>query len=156
MIDSIDREIINIIQDNARIANVDIARQLGKSPSVILERMRRLEQRGIIQGYEARINPKPLGLGLTTFILVRSDEPVGETEVGENLAKIPEVQEVHHVTGDYGYLLKVRVTDTDALAGLLKKFGALGRVSDTRTTLVLSTIKETLALKQTETAPENT
>ena len=146
MIDIIDRKILKILQKNARISNAEISRQVGLTPSAILERIRKLERNGVIIGYETRVNPMELNLALTTFILVRTEEPVGSFETGEKLAEIPEVQEIHHIAGDYCYILKVRVADTESLAKLLKKFGTFDEVSDTRTTLVLTSIKESLRL----------
>jgi len=146
MIDGIDRKILKMLQENARVSNADIARGIGMAPSAVLERIRKLEQRGVIRGYESRIDPHSLGLDLTTFILVRTEEPVGCHETGEKLAAIPEVQEIHYIAGDYCYILKVRVSDTNALRTLLKKFGSYPEVSDTRTTLVLDSIKDSLKL----------
>ena len=72
MIDEIDRQILNILQQNARTSNAEIARQIDMAPSAVLERIRRLEAKGVIQGYEARINPEALGLGVLAFVFVRS------------------------------------------------------------------------------------
>src|SRR5574341_833488 len=108
MIDGIDLQILNILQQNARVTNADIARHIGMAPSAVLERMRKLETRGLICGYEARLNPKELGLGLLAFIFVRTDEGPGKPETGPLLAEIPEVQEVHHIAGEDCYLVKIR------------------------------------------------
>ena len=146
MIDDIDVKILNILQNNARTPNAEIARIVGMAPSAILERIRKLEQRGVIHGYESRLDPLSLGLGLTTFIQIRTDEAVGCFDIGEKLAEIPEVQEIHYIAGDYCYILKVRVPDTEALGELLSKFGAFEKVRDTRTTLVLNSLKDSLKL----------
>ena len=146
MIDDIDRKILKLLQENARISNAEIARRIDMAPSGILDRIRKLEKRGVIKGYEPRLDPLSLGLSLTTFILVRTEEPVGSYETGRKLAEIPEVQEIHYIAGDYCYILKVRVQDTEALGGLLRKFGSYPEVSDTRTTLVLDSIKDSLTL----------
>jgi Lrp/AsnC family leucine-responsive transcriptional regulator len=141
-IDPIDREILEALRVNARTPNVDIARRVGMAPTAVLERIRKLERRGVIEGYEARLNPLRLGLGLTAFTFVRTEEPVGSTEAGHELARFPEVLEVHYTAGQDCYLVKVRVADTDALSRLLKRFGQVATVKDTRTTIVLSTVKE--------------
>lgn len=147
MNDEIDRHIVNVIQRDARISIAEIARQLGMAPSGILERLRKLEARGVITGYEARLNPHALGRGLLAFIFVRADERVGSGDTGQQLALIPDVQEVHHIAGEDCYLVKVRVENTEALAHLLRdRFGALDAVRSTRTTIVLTTIKETATL----------
>jgi len=150
MIDSIDLNILNIIQNDGRISNVELARQLQMAPSGILERVRKLEKKGIIRGYEVRLDSEKLGLAVTAFIHILTTDSVGSTEVGRKLSEIPEVQEVHWIAGDYNYLVKSRLSSTDGLTTLLKKFGMIPGIRDTRTTLVLETLKEiqTLAGEQ--------
>lgn len=147
VLDPTDIAILQRLQANARISNADVARQLDMAPSAILDRIRKLEQRGVIQGYTARIEPAAVGLGLTAFILVRTEERVGAGTIGQALARIPEVLEVHHVAGEDCYLVKVRVRDTAGLSRLLReRFGRLKGVRNTRSTIVLSTVKESQAL----------
>ena len=142
MIDEIDRQILNILQQNARTSNAEIARQVSMAPSAVLERIRKLETRGVIRGYEARIDPEALGLHLLAFVFVRADD-IGSALTGETLAQIPEVQEVHHIAGEDCYLVKVRVRDAKTLARLLReKFAGGGTVRSTRTTVVLETLHE--------------
>jgi Lrp/AsnC family leucine-responsive transcriptional regulator len=143
MLDATDLHILDLLQTNARISNADIARELDMAPSAILDRIRKLETRGVITGYEARLDAHAVGFGLTAFILVRTEERVGLGRIGQAIAKIPEVQEVHHVAGEDCYLVKVRVPDTDALGELLReRFGRLKAVRNTRTTIVLRTVKD--------------
>src|SRR5262245_51134740 len=104
MIDEIDSQILTIIRQNDRMSNAEIARQVGMAPSAIYERIRKLETRGIIGGYEARLDPASVGLGMLAFILVRATEKVGSMEVGRQIAQLPEVQEVHQVAGEDCYL----------------------------------------------------
>ncbi|MFL6202942.1 MAG: Lrp/AsnC family transcriptional regulator [Thermoanaerobaculia bacterium] len=147
MIDNTDLQILTILQSNARTPNAEIARQVGMAPSAILERIRKLEQRGVITGYEARIDPRALGLGLLAYVAVRTDERAGDECAGERLARIPEVQEVHHVAGEDCYLLKVRVKDAKALGRLLQdQIKGVEPVRSTRTTVVLDTLRETSLL----------
>lgn len=146
MIDEIDRQILNILQQNARTPNAEIARQVGMAPSAVLERIRKLETRGVIQGYEARIDPEALGLHLLAFVFVRSDDP-GGAQTGEILAAIPEVQEVHHVAGEDCFLVKVRARDARTLGRLLReRFAGSGTVRSTRTTVVLDSLLESARL----------
>ncbi len=143
MIDATDCAILGLLQSNGRISNADIARRLDMAPSAILDRIRKLEQKGIIQGYTARIDPTAIGLALTAFILVRTEESVGSGAIGQALAAMPEVLEVHHVAGEDCYLVKVRVADTSDLSRLLHdRFGHLKGVRNTRSTIVLATVKE--------------
>lgn len=147
VLDETDRQIVAFLQSDARMANAEIARRLGMAPSAIFDRIRKLEERGIIDGYEARVNAKAIGLGLTAFIFVRGEDGPGEQRMGQHLAKIPEVQEVHHIAGEDCYLVKLRVADTDSLGLLLReRIGALKSVRSTRTTIVLGTLKETYRL----------
>jgi len=143
MIDEIDSKILTILQQNARTSNADIARDVGMAPSAVLERVRKLERRGIITGYEARISPEAIGLGLTAFTFVKTEEPVGSMDTGEALSAIPGVMEVHYAAGSAAYLIKVRVSGPKALADLLKEIGRLPTVRDTNSTVVLQTVKET-------------
>lgn len=142
MIDGIDLNILTILQNDGKISNVELARQLNMAPSGILERVRKLEKRGIIEGHEVRLNGTKLGLTITAFISILTSDTVGSTKVGEQLADFPEIQEVHWIAGDYNYLVKTKLKDASDLRGLLKKFGEIDGLSDTRTTLVLETVKE--------------
>ena len=144
MIDEIDRKILKIIQNNARTPNSEIARQVGMAPSAILERLRRLEERGVIRGYRTQLDARKLGLGLTAFVFVRTDDFTSEGEAAVQLGEIPEVLEVHHIAGEDCFLIKVRAADTEALGRLLReRIGAIKSVRSTRTTIVLQTAKET-------------
>lgn len=147
MIDGIDAKILNILQENARTSNAEIARRVGLVPSAVLERIRRLEERGVIKGYEALVSPKEIGLGLLAFVFVRTEEIRGEDKAAGQLARIPEVMEVHHIAGEDCFLVKVRTDDTESLSRLLReKIAAIKSVSSTRTTIVLRTVKETASL----------
>jgi len=146
MIDEIDRQILLILQQNARTSNAEIARQIDMAPSAVLERIRRLESRGVIQGYEARINPEALGLGVLAFVFVRSADFDGEAKTAELLSRIPEVQEAHHIAGEDCFLLKVRAKDAKTLGRLLRERIGTGTVQSTRTTIVLETLRESAQL----------
>ncbi|HEU4631270.1 MAG TPA: Lrp/AsnC family transcriptional regulator [Gemmatimonadaceae bacterium] len=143
MIDDIDRSILDIVQRDARTPNAEIARQVGMAPSATLERLRKLEERGVIRGYAAHVQPEALGLGLLAFVFVRSGDEMGAADETERrLAELPEVLEVHHVAGEDCFLLKVRATDTADLGRLLREaIGAIPSVRSTRTTIVLRTVK---------------
>ncbi len=155
MIDGTDVHILSLLQGHARTSNAEIARQVGLAPSATLERLRKLEGRGVVMGYTARIDPRPFGFGLLAFVFVRSDERVGDGTTGAQLAAIPEVQEVHHIAGEDCYLVKVRAADPEHLGRLLReKFGAVSTVRSTRTTIVLETIKEDARLPLPEPASD--
>ena len=144
MIDEISLKILNILQEKARIPNVEVARQVGLAPSAVLERIRKLEKQGIIDGYEVRLNPKRFAKSLVAFVSVKLKKLGDEIRVGQKLALIPEVQEVHYVAGEDAFLVKVRVADTEALGRLARdKIASIAAVQSTQTAIVLSTYKET-------------
>ena len=143
-ISDIDRTILDILQDNARESQADIARAVGLAPSAVLERIRKLEARGVIRGYLAQIDPRALDQGMLAFVSVRSDHGPDDDSVARALAECPSVLEVHHVAGEDCYLVKVRTRDAEHLGSLLRtQFGRISGVTSTRTTVVLETIKET-------------
>lgn len=144
MIDGIDVQILNLLQNDARIANAEIARHVDLAPSAVLERVRKMEEKGIIRGYYTDISPRAVDYGLTAFVAVRTSECLPAEEA---LAAIPEVLEVHDVAGEDSYVLKVRTKDTEDLSRLLReKIKRIPSVVDTKTTIVLGTYKETSTL----------
>jgi len=117
---------------------------IGLAPSAVLERIRKLEKQGIIEGYEVRLNPKFFAKGLIAFITVKTDKYADEKEVGEKLARRPKVQEVHYVAGDDAFLVKLRGADTEEIGRLIRDtIKSIDGVQLTKTAIVLSTYKET-------------
>ena len=146
-LDPIDLQILDQLQTNARETQAEIARAVGLAPSAVLERVRKLEARGVIKGYNAQVNPRSLGLGLLAFVAVRSDETSVDQSIAHALSGCEEVLEVHHVAGDDCYLIKVRARDAEHLGQLLRtRFSRIPGVRSTRTTVVLETMKETARL----------
>ena len=146
-INEIDAKILNFLQDNARETQAEIARAVGLAASVVLERIRKLETRGVIRGYTALLDPKVMGQGMLAFVAVRSEEGPGDNEVAKHLSALPEALEVHHVAGEDCYLVKVRAKDAEQLGLLLRtRIGRIPGVRSTRTTIVLETVKETSRL----------
>jgi Lrp/AsnC family leucine-responsive transcriptional regulator len=147
VMDGTDLEILGILQSNARTPNVEIARRVGIVPSAVLERIRKLERRNLIRAYQARLDPVLLGQGLTAFVLVRADERYGSLKTGALLAKIPEIQEVHSISGEDCYLIKIRAADPKELSRVLReRLGPIKSVRSTKTTIVMETHKESSAL----------
>jgi Lrp/AsnC family leucine-responsive transcriptional regulator len=144
MIDAVSLKILKILQEKARIPNVEVARQVGMAPSAVLERIRKLEKQGFIDGYEVRLNPKRFAKSLVAFVRVKIKKLSDEKRIGEKLSRIAEVQEVHYVAGEDAFLVKVRVADTEDLGRLTRdKIAAITSVQSTQTAIVLSTYKET-------------
>jgi len=142
-IDEVDLQILEILQNKARVPNAEVARQVGMAPSAVLERIRKLEERGFIEGYEVRLNPKEFGQGLTAFVQLRA-QASANGKLAAQLCTVTGVQEVHQVAGEDGYLLKLRVADNAELGAVLRdELLLLGGVEATRTSIVLNTFKET-------------
>lgn len=146
-LDRTDLTILRLLQEDGRISNAEIARRVGMAPSAIYNRIQKLEDRGVIRGYTALIDPRALGFGLVAFVRLRSAEGSRPEDFIEPLSALPQVQELHRVVGEDCFFLKVRVEDTDALATLLDdEIAALPAVASTQTTIALSTAKDTLAV----------
>jgi len=147
-LDSIDQRILTLLQENGRTSNAEVARALDMAPSAVFERIRKLETRGYIAAYEARLAPKKLDFGLLAFVFVRAEEV--EVTVGAKLAELAAVQEVHQVVGEDCYLVKLRARDTDDLARILnREIKRIPGIVSTRTTIVLGTLKESARLPLT-------
>jgi Lrp/AsnC family leucine-responsive transcriptional regulator len=144
MIDEKDAEILDLLQENARISQADISRSVGLAASAVLERIRKLEIRGVITRYTTLVDPRQHDQGMLAFIAVRTEEAPGDDSVSRALAQCAEVLELHHVAGEDCYLLKVRARDAQHVGQLLRhRFGCIPGVRSTRTTIVLETVKET-------------
>ncbi|HEY6955271.1 MAG TPA: Lrp/AsnC family transcriptional regulator [Flavisolibacter sp.] len=141
--DETDLTILSLLQPNSCLTNNELAKKIGMAPSAVLERVKKLEQKGIIEGYPTRIKPEALDLKLLAFIFVKSSEGPGNASVAKQLAKIPEVLELHHVAGEDCYLAKVRTKDPQALIHLMREKFKIPNLLSTKTTIVLETLKET-------------
>lgn len=147
MIDDIDRQILVLLQKNARTSNAEIAREVGMAPSATMERLRKMEDKGVIEGYTVNINPLALNLGTLAFVYVSSRDTTWCETTFNELQKINEVQECHSIAGEDCFLIKVRARDTQHLNAILRdKIAAIDTVNATRTTIVLETNKESLNL----------
>ena len=142
-LDQTDLSILQLMQENARISNADIARELEMAPSAVLERVKKLEQKEIILQYTTRLNPLALHQNLLAFVFIKAADGLGCSDTANELAKIPEVQEVHHVAGDDCYLVKIRTSDSASLMYLMRNsLSKIPNILSTRTTIVLETVKE--------------
>ena len=143
-IDDLDAKILAILQENARTTQSDIAKAVGLAPSAVLERMRKLESKGVIREYAAHVDPHVANRALLAFVAVRTNEYGIEQPSAQALAQIPEVLEIHHVAGEDCFLLKIRAKDAEHLGQMLRRqIAAVPGVTSTRTTIVLETVKET-------------
>lgn len=133
-----DRQILHLLARDGRMSFTDLGKATGLSTSAVHQRVRRLEQRGVITGYTAVVNPELIGLPLTAFVSVTPLDPAAPDDVPERLAPLPELEACHSVAGEENYILKVRVATPGELESLIARIRAVANVS-TRTTVVLST-----------------
>ena len=133
-----DREIVRLLARDGRMSYTDLARATGLSTSAVHQRVRRLEQRGVIKGYTAVVAADAVGLPLTAFISVTPLDPAAPDDAAGRLSDLPEIEACHSVAGEESYILKVRVASPGALEDLLARVRAAANVR-TRTTVVLST-----------------
>jgi Lrp/AsnC family leucine-responsive transcriptional regulator len=153
MIDAIGFKILTILQNKARIPNVEVARQVNLAPSAVLERIRKLESQGYIDGYEVRLNPLRFNRAMVAFIDVELRDPVLRAPVAEALSGISAIQEIHFLAGPDRFLVKLRVADAGALDRLLQEdITPIEGIARTRTHIVLATTKETAKIPIAENA----
>lgn len=136
--EAVDRRIIELLRGDGRMSYTDLGKAVGLSTSAVHQRVRRLEERGVITGYAATIDPTALGTPLTAFVSVAPLDPRDPDDIPERLRDIPEIDACYSVAGDANYLLRVRVGTPQDLEELLARVRSEGGVS-TRTTIVLTT-----------------
>jgi Lrp/AsnC family transcriptional regulator, leucine-responsive regulatory protein len=137
-VEEIDRKIVSLLARNGRMSFTELARQAGLSVSAVHQRVRRLEQDGVIKGYAAMFNLEDIGLPLTAFVSVKPFDAAAPDDLPQRLEHLTAIEACHSVAGDENYILKVRVSSPAALEDLIYQIRTLGGVS-TRTTVVLST-----------------
>jgi Lrp/AsnC family leucine-responsive transcriptional regulator len=138
-LDSVDRTIITALRANARIPYADLARLVGLSGPSVADRVKRLEQIGVITGYHAAVAPAALGLGVVAIVGIEQTDDGDQDEIGARLPDVEEIEDCWFVAGDEVFILKVRVADIDALEQTLGRLRRIPGVSRTHTTVVLST-----------------
>ncbi|HLI36284.1 MAG TPA: Lrp/AsnC family transcriptional regulator [Streptosporangiaceae bacterium] len=136
--EEIDRAIVSLLARDGRMSFTELARRTGLSVSAAHQRVRRLEQSGVIRGYAARLCAEDIGLPLTAFISIKPFDAAAPDDVPQRLEHLTAIEACHSVAGDENYILKVRVASPAALEDLLQEIRTLAGVS-TRTTVVLST-----------------
>ena len=142
-LDEIDLGILDLLQTEAKISQADIGRRVGLSAAAVNERIKKLERSGVIRKVVALLDDEKVGCEITAFVEVLVDHPSNEKGFLDGMKRLDEVQEVHHVTGEFSCLLKIKVHDRNALRRLLlDRINVVKGVSRTRTLVVLSTSKE--------------
>jgi Lrp/AsnC family transcriptional regulator, leucine-responsive regulatory protein len=137
-VEDLDGRILSLLVSDGRMSFTDLGKATGLSTSAVHQRVKRLEQRGIIKGYGATVDYDQVGLALTAFISIRPIDPSQPDDTPDRLSGITEIESCWSVAGDESYILKVRVATPTDLEDLLARVRAMANVS-TRTTIVLST-----------------
>ncbi len=142
-LDRTDRHILALVQKDASLAQAEIAKRVGLSTAAVHERVKKLEAAGVIRRWTAVVDPAAVGAQVTAFVEVFFEHPRFEKGFIERVMKLSAVQECHHITGEFSLLLKVRVADMASLQELLlEQLSGHEGVRQTRTVMVLSTVKE--------------
>jgi Lrp/AsnC family leucine-responsive transcriptional regulator len=142
-LDDTDVQILNHLQDNGRAQRNKLAEMVGLSVPSVSERMRKLEEKHMIEGYHAILNPKAFNLDITAFIFVEVDGSGKYPEFVKRAAEDVEVLECHSITGDGSHMLKIRTKNTETFERLLSRIQNWEGVKKTRSNVVLSSYKET-------------
>lgn len=138
MDDAVDTQILRLLSGDGRMSYAELARETGLSTSALHQRVKRLEQRGVIVGYGAKLDPRLVGLPLTALVSLKPIDPAAPDDIPERLQAFDEVESCWSVAGEESYILKVRVAEPIELESLLAKLRSSCNVS-TKTTVVLST-----------------
>jgi Lrp/AsnC family leucine-responsive transcriptional regulator len=153
-LDVVDRHILSLLQEDCKLPLAKIGERVGLSAPSVAERIKKLEESGIIRGYTAILDSRKLGKDITAFIGVFVDHPKLISKFEREIDRLEDVQECHHVTGQHTLLLKVKVDNTSALEELIRKLRSIEGVSRTETSVVLSTYTEGLWLDLKEKTEE--
>jgi Lrp/AsnC family transcriptional regulator, leucine-responsive regulatory protein len=151
-VEEINATIISLLASDGRMSFTELARRTGLSVSAAQQRVRRLEQRGVIKGYGAFISAEDIGLPMTAFVSIKPFDPAAPDDTAERLKHLSAIEACHSVAGDASYILKVRVASPRALEDLLQEIRAAANVS-TQTTIVLSTPFENRPPRVTNSTP---
>jgi DNA-binding Lrp family transcriptional regulator len=153
-LDRKDFEILALLQENCRMTAKEIARKINSPVTTVFAKIKRMEKMGVIKGYRAILDAKKLDRGTTAFILasfsyrLKGEELLSQREIIKQIARFPEVQEVHIITGDWDILIKVREKDVDAIGDfVVDRLRTVKGIEKTLTCMVFETGKETTSIK---------
>ena len=147
--DSTDRKLVSLLQNNGKLAMKELSKALGLSITPIYDRLRRLEQQGVITGYHAHVNEKKMGFGLEVFCSVTLESHKADflKQFEEDIKKFDEVLECYHLAGSFDFLLKVLVKNMDDYGDFVnKKLAKLENIGLVHSHMVLKKIKQTRVL----------
>lgn len=143
ILDNKDRMILSLVQRDGKMSQAEVAKRVGLSTAAVNERLKKLEQAGVIRRFTALVDARAVGMSVTAFVEVFIEHPRFEAAFLARVMKLDEVLECHHITGEFSLLMKVRVEDIESLQQLLlHQLNGMDGVRQTRTIMVLSTVKE--------------
>ena len=145
-LDDVDRQILNLLQDDARRSFKEIAEEAKVSEATVFVRVKKLMKNSVIKSYKAIVDPKQVGKGTLAFVMLKANPNV-YTKVLPTLVDMDEIYEIYDVTGAYYAILKIRTSSTEELATIIDKIGMIEGITGTETTVVLRSIKEEIAIK---------
>lgn len=146
-LDAIDAQLLNELQDDAKISLKRVGEKVGLSAPAVMERVRKMEQAGVIEGYHAKIDARRVGIDVAAFIGVTISDPRLVEAFERWVDEVPSILEMHHVTGGHTLLIKVKVRNTSALEGLIRSIRSLDGISHTETMVILSTHTERVPVR---------
>jgi Lrp/AsnC family leucine-responsive transcriptional regulator len=138
-VDETDRRLVEVLRAQGRMPFAELGRQVGLSGPAVQERVRRLEERGVVTGFRATVDAASLGLGVSALIGVSCSDGAEPDDVARRLRDVEEIEDCWFVAGDENFVVKVRAADVAALEHVVTKLRRLRGVARTRTTVVLST-----------------
>ena len=144
--DELDYQILKFLKDNSRMRVSAISQKINLSVTAVIDRIKKLENAGIIKQYTVVIDPEKIGKDITAFISVSLEHPKFNNEFVEMMAQNSEVLECHYITGDYDFLLKVITGGSGSLEKVLTYIKSVHGVALTRTLVVLSTVKNEISV----------
>ncbi len=142
MLDTIDYKLCELLQTRGRASQLELAQAVNLSQPAVAERIRKLEEQGVITGYAAQVQAKALGKDITAFIGVFTNHPRYHEGFVKKVTAIDEVQECHRVAGTDSYLLKIKTENTSSLDALIARIRSIDGCERTQTTIVMATLKE--------------
>ncbi len=145
-LDDVDRKILRELQTEARGSFREIGKKVGVSEATVFVRVRKLQEKGVLKGFVAVVDPKAVGKPLTAIMLIRA-RPRSLPRILEGLKKFDDIYEIYDVTGQYYSILKIRTTSTDQLSKIIDEVGMVEGVEGTETIIVLRTVKEESQVK---------
>jgi len=157
-LDEKDLAILALIQENSKLTANQIAKKINTPITTVFAKTKRMEEMGIIKQYRAILSPEKLNLNTAAFILAsvsyraknEDEAPISQRQVAEEIARFPEVQEVHIITGDWDLLVKLRAENVDAVGKfVVDKLRLIKGLDKTLTCMVFETVKESTSLPQT-------